>query len=229
MGPPLWFNEVNTGYMYTGAFLGAMLGFLMSGILSDWSAKFLAKRNGGVYEPEFRLFLVIPQTIIGVVGLFGFGWTSADIGRYGQYWPTFFFGMEVMGMVLGATASALYLVDAHREISIESFTCLLLFKNFFSFALTWYAVDWVQKQGVWEVFRYVGVAQLAVGLLSIPMCMLSSKFHVVNFISNQNMWRRYIRKKESIPHTSSRYPGDDGASLKMTPFFSFVPVFSACI
>ncbi|KAF8245332.1 MFS general substrate transporter [Wilcoxina mikolae CBS 423.85] len=169
MGPPLWFTEVKTGYMYTGAFLGAMLGFLMSGILSDWSAKFLAKRNGGVYEPEFRLFLVIPQTVIGVVGLFGFGWTSADIGKYGHYWPTFFFGMEVMGMVLGATASALYLVDAHRDLSIESFTCLLLFKNFFSFALTWYAVDWVQKHGVWEVFRYVGVAQLAVGLLSIPM------------------------------------------------------------
>ncbi|KAF8539640.1 MFS general substrate transporter [Trichophaea hybrida] len=169
MGPPLWFTEVKTGYMYTGAFLGAMLGFLMSGILSDWSAKFLAKRNGGVYEPEFRLFLVIPQTVIGVVGLFGFGWTSADIGKYGQYWPTFFFGMEVMGMVLGATASALYLVDAHRDLSIESFTCLLLFKNFFSFALTWFAVDWVQKHGVWEVFRYVGVAQLAVGLLSIPM------------------------------------------------------------
>lgn len=169
MGPPLWFTEAKTGYMYTGAFLGAMLGFLMSGLLADWSAKALARHNGGVYEPEFRLVLVIPQTVIGAIGLFGFGFTAADPYKYGQYWPSFFFGMEVMGMVLGATASALYLVDAHREISVESFTCLLLFKNFFSFVLTWYAVDWVVS-GVWGLFRIIGAVQIGVGLLSIPMC-----------------------------------------------------------
>lgn len=35
-------------------------------------------------------------------------------------------GIRVMGMIFGAVASALYLVDAHRDIAIESFTCLLL-------------------------------------------------------------------------------------------------------
>lgn len=173
MRPPLFFSEVETGYLYTGAFLGAMLGFLMSSLLADWSAKTLARHNGGVYEPEFRLFLVIPQTVIGAVGLFGFGFTADDPSKYGPRWPSFFFGMEVMGMVLGATASALYLVDAHRGISVESFTCLLLFKNFFSFVLTWYAVGWV-NDGVWRLFRIVGVVQIGVGLLSIPMCTHSS-------------------------------------------------------
>jgi hypothetical protein len=66
--PPLRFTEVETGYMYVGPFIGALLGFALVGPLADWSAKWLTKRNNGVYEPEFRIFLVIPQMITGCLG-----------------------------------------------------------------------------------------------------------------------------------------------------------------
>ena len=115
LGPPLWFGEVETGYMYTGAFIGALLGFLLSGLISDSSAKILTRWNNGVYEPEFRLVLVIPQIIFGGAGIIGFGWTSDDAGRYGWFWPDFWFGCVVVGMVCGAVGSALYVVDAHRR------------------------------------------------------------------------------------------------------------------
>jgi MFS family permease len=114
LGPPLFWSEVQTGYAYTGAFVGAVLGFLVAGGLSDWSAKFLTRLNGGIYEPEFRIVLVIPQLIFGCTGLYGFGITSASIDNYSWFWPIFFFALEVMGMVIGAVASALYIVDAHR-------------------------------------------------------------------------------------------------------------------
>jgi MFS family permease len=116
LGPPLWFNEVETGYMYTGPFIGALLGFALSGLLSDWSTKFMIRRNNGLYEPEFRILLVIPQLIFGCVGLYGFGATSANVKHW--FWPGFFFALEVMGMVIGAVASALYIVDAHRKFYV---------------------------------------------------------------------------------------------------------------
>lgn len=115
LGPPLWFGEVETGYMYTGAFIGALLGFAICGLISDSSARWLTRLNNGVYEPEFRLILVIPQLIFGCAGLYGFGYTAADAEKYGWFWPDFFFALEVMGMVCGAVASALYIVDAHRK------------------------------------------------------------------------------------------------------------------
>lgn len=120
LGPPLWFGEVETGYMYTGAFVGALLGFALCGLVSDWSAKVLTRWNHGVYEPEFRMVLVIPQLILGCAGLYGFGWTSADAIRYGWFWPDFFFALEVMGMVCGAVSSALYIVDAHRKCNFAT-------------------------------------------------------------------------------------------------------------
>jgi MFS family permease len=124
--PPLFFNEVKTGYMYTGAFIGAVAGFIISGILSDSTARWLTKRNRGVYEPEFRLFLVIPMLILACAGLFGFGISANDTYRYGWFWPDFFFSLEVAGMVIGAVASALYIVDAHRKQPrvYDSFTFL---------------------------------------------------------------------------------------------------------
>jgi hypothetical protein len=48
IGPPLWFNEVQTGYMYGGPVVGALLGFILAGVLSDPSARWLTKRNRGV-------------------------------------------------------------------------------------------------------------------------------------------------------------------------------------
>lgn len=46
------FNEADTGYLYTGPFIGALLGMLFSGLLSDSSAKWLAKLNGGICTPS---------------------------------------------------------------------------------------------------------------------------------------------------------------------------------
>ena len=149
LGPPLFWNEVRTGYAYTGAFIGAVLGFLLAGALADWSAKFMTRKNHGIYEPEFRIILVIPQLVFGVAGLFGFGVTASRLIDYSWVLPVFFFGLQVGAMVIGAVAArfvpslpkylewiadstrlwnSLYIVDAHRDIAIEAFTCILIFK-----------------------------------------------------------------------------------------------------
>jgi hypothetical protein len=120
LGPPLWFGEVETGYMYTGAFIGALVGFGIAGLGSDWSARVLTRWNGGVYEPEMRLVMVVPQIVLGAGGLYGFGVSAAEVERFGWVWPDFFFGMVVAGLVCGAVASSTYVVDAHRECSFSA-------------------------------------------------------------------------------------------------------------
>lgn len=121
IGYPLWWDEVKTGYAYVGPFVGALLGFIISGLLADWSAKKMTRWNNGVYEPEFRIVLVIPQFVFGITGVFGWGYAVDGLlnGKWSYVVPLMFFGFEVCGMVIGAVASSLYIVDAYRE----SFPC----------------------------------------------------------------------------------------------------------
>ncbi|KAL2864587.1 putative MFS transporter [Aspergillus lucknowensis] len=169
MSGPLWFEEDKTGYMYTGAFIGAMVGLVLSGLLSDSMNHLMIKLNKGRYEPEFRILLVIFQLIFCGIGMYGFGITANDAAHYGWLPPDIFFCFVVIGMVMGAVASALYIVDAHRNIVIEAFTCMLIFKNIFSFVLTFYTYDWLVEAYVKKPFMAISSIQVAICALSIPM------------------------------------------------------------
>lgn len=62
-------------------------------------------------------------------------------------------------------------------MSVEAFTCLLVFKNLFSFALTFKGFDWmVQADSIKDVFIAVGSAQIGVCMLTLPMCKFFSFF-----------------------------------------------------
>ncbi|CAN8102762.1 unnamed protein product [Discula destructiva] len=173
IGYPLWWDEVKTGYAYIAPFVGALLGFIISGLLADWSAAKMTRWNGGVYEPEFRILLVIPQTVFGVMGVFGWGYAVDGLlnDQWGYIVPLVFFGFEVCGMVIGAVASSLYIVDAYRDLAIEGFTCMIIFKNIFSFALTFKAYEWLITNGTraTPVFNALGAVQVIVCASSVPM------------------------------------------------------------
>lgn len=47
---------------------------------------------------------------------------------------------------------------------------MIIFKNFFSFALTFYAYDWIIDGGVRPTLVAIASIQVVVCLSSIPMC-----------------------------------------------------------
>ncbi|CAD0028705.1 unnamed protein product [Aureobasidium pullulans] len=169
LGPPLFFNEEQAGKMYTAAFIGSILGLLIAGAFTEVTTRFMIRRNNGKYEPEFRILLVVPTLIFAAIGLYGFGITSANVARYGWIVPEVFLAFIVASMVMGATASAQYLLDAHRDIAVESFTCLIIFKNMFSFILAYFAYTWVFAGGIERLFIIFGSIEVAICALSLPM------------------------------------------------------------
>lgn len=58
------------------------------------------------------------------------------------------------------------------DVVIEGFTAMIIFKNFFSFALTFKAWPWLIQSNVKaeKIFNALGSVQLVVCLLTIPLC-----------------------------------------------------------
>ena len=77
--PPYSFSTAGVGYMSLGPFVGNTLGALYGGPLSDWSVKRFAKRNGGLYEPEMRLYILPIPIFLMAGGLIMFGMTAARV------------------------------------------------------------------------------------------------------------------------------------------------------
>jgi MFS family permease len=73
IGPPYNFDAVGIGLMNVPPMIGAFFAFFVGGFLNDKSIIWLSKRNGGLYEPEMRLWLALPPALITPAGLLMFG------------------------------------------------------------------------------------------------------------------------------------------------------------
>lgn len=94
----------------------------------------MTKANNNVFEPEFRIVLVVLQLIGAAIGLIPFGY-SVDQG-WSYYVSIVLFGFVTFALIMGATATGTYIVDAHLDMAVEAFLCITLFKNFVSFGMT---------------------------------------------------------------------------------------------
>jgi hypothetical protein len=162
------FSALSTGLIYISPFIGGILGTAVAGKASDVIVKAMSKRNGGLYEPEFRLVMVIPITITTVIGLMGIGWSDSVHDNW--IVPTFFFGVISFGCSLGSTTAITFCVDSYRQYAGEALVTLNFSKNIFhGLAFSLFFPGWLTSKGSKSVFIWVGVIQLAVMSLTIPM------------------------------------------------------------
>jgi hypothetical protein len=77
--PPYSFSTVGVGNMSIAPTIGSILGSIFGGPLADWLLLVTAKRNGGIYEPEMRLYLYIVPAISMGTGIFLYGLTISQV------------------------------------------------------------------------------------------------------------------------------------------------------
>lgn len=70
---PYNFSAAGVGLMNLPPFIGSVLGTFFGGYLNDKSILWLCRRNGGIYEPEMRLWLALPSAVIIPAGILMFG------------------------------------------------------------------------------------------------------------------------------------------------------------
>lgn len=162
------FGALQTGLVYISPFVGGILGTGVAGKISDIIVQAMSRRNGGMYEPEYRLVMAIPILISTCIGLMGFGWAAEEK----DHWmvPTAFFGIISFGCSLGSTTSITFCVDSYRQYAGEALVTLNFAKNIFhGLVFSLFVTHWLKKDGPKQVYIWIGIMQLILMLCTIPM------------------------------------------------------------
>lgn len=121
------FTSLQVGLVYISPFVGGILGTAVAGKISDIVVRYMARKNDGVYEPEFRLVMAIPIALSTTIGLMGFGWSAEEKNNW--IVPTVFFGVISFGCSLASTTSVTFVVDSYRVYAGESLVTLNFCKS----------------------------------------------------------------------------------------------------
>lgn len=70
---PWNFSAAGVGLMNLAPFIGTVLALFVGGYLNDKSILWMSRRNGGIYEPEMRLWMAIPMAFIAPAGILMLG------------------------------------------------------------------------------------------------------------------------------------------------------------
>jgi MFS family permease len=109
-GPPWNYGSAAVGNMNLPTLIGSLIGCAYGGYGSDAFMQWMIKRNNGVMEAEYRLYLMALCTLIFPTGLWLFGIGSAR----GWDWPVPYVGLGFIGFGYGCAGdlSLSYLADS---------------------------------------------------------------------------------------------------------------------
>lgn len=171
------FDALQTGLVYVSPFVGGILGTGVAGKISDAIVKAMARRNGGLYEPEYRLVMAIPILITTCVGLMGFGWSADE--RDNWIVPTVFFGILSFGCSLGSTTAITFCVDSYRQYAGEALVTLNFSKNILhGLVFSLFVTHWLNSDGPKKVYICIGIIQLILVLFTIPMYIFGKRLRM---------------------------------------------------
>ncbi|KAL8641764.1 MAG: hypothetical protein Q9228_001455 [Teloschistes exilis] len=177
------FSAMGVGLVYISPFIGGILGTAVAGKVSDVIVKAMSRKNGGVYEPEFRLVMAIPVAIATCIGLMGFGWSAEEKDNW--IVPTVFFGVISFGSSLGSTTSITFAVDSYRMYAGEGLVTLNFAKNIFhGLVFSLFFNHWLEDDGSKKVFLAIGGIQLAFLLTTIPMYVYGKRARMWTYRKN---------------------------------------------
>ncbi|KAI5968668.1 hypothetical protein CANMA_002104 [Candida margitis] len=172
---PPW-SKSNTGVaiMNVATLIGAVIGCIMSGIFSDKHVVWIAKRNNGVMEPEYRLYLLFITLIISPAGLIMFG-----VGADKQWpWQCIYVGLGFIGFgwgSIGDTAMS-YLMDAYPEIVIQGMVGVSIINNTLACIFTFACSYWLDGSGTANTYIALAVIDFATIACIIPFLYFGKTF-----------------------------------------------------
>lgn len=152
---PYNFPPTMVGVAYLSPFVFGGAASVWAGKISDSLAIKLAKRNGGVREPEHRLWGLLVSAPIAAGGLLMWGVGASQ----GAHYMVLIIGIGIttFGVVCASAISLAYAVDCFKEMAGESFVSINIIRNTIGFSFSYAITPWIEAVGLRNCFISVSL------------------------------------------------------------------------
>ncbi|KAJ5100516.1 serine/threonine kinase 16 [Penicillium angulare] len=147
---PYNFSSNAIGLMNLPIIIGVTIGTILGGPTSDLIVVYLSRRNNGIFEPEYRLWAMVPFLLFIPTGavLFAIGLNN------GLSWPVIAVGFVLyfVGVAPITSITITYLTDSYKNIIGDALVAVTVVRNTFSTVFIFALTPWIDAIGVKYVF-----------------------------------------------------------------------------
>ncbi|KIW97740.1 uncharacterized protein Z519_01324 [Cladophialophora bantiana CBS 173.52] len=161
------FSPRGVGNISCAYLVASFLGCAAGGPFLDWLTRYITKRRGGYFVPEYRLWAMIPPSVVFPIGLLMYG---GGLENHLNYM------IPIVGSAIGyavvcvvPSVGMTYVVDCYRPLSGETMTMVTAAKNTFGFALSFAVFPWLERDGYLKASGIQVLIQAILFLTTIPM------------------------------------------------------------
>ncbi|KAJ9665932.1 hypothetical protein H2201_004056 [Coniosporium apollinis] len=144
--PSYSFSSQSIGFMNFAILIGALIGLLTAGPLSDWVSAYYTHRNNGIREPEMRLPAMVPYVLIMLLGniMVSVGWD-----KHWSWEPIVIIGFACAGIQVAALPSIVstYAVDSYKPVAGSLFVSITVNKNLWGWGYSKFLNGWAARSG----------------------------------------------------------------------------------
>ncbi|KAF4549102.1 Hypothetical protein D9617_23g005170 [Elsinoe fawcettii] len=175
----------SVGLVNIGVFPASICAMVWTGYLGDKLNVHLAKRRGGVHQPEDTLLQLIVPFFIGVLGVVIYGVTASNPQRLSAWgiimgWTLFQFAFIVVLITTTHFGS-----EAYPKNPGPALVIVIGLKNVLSFGASYGIIPMVNMYSYLKAFMILLAFFIGLFLLGIPVYFLNPK------------WRAYIGRKQA--------------------------------
>ncbi|CAD0096696.1 unnamed protein product [Aureobasidium mustum] len=144
------FSSDAVGFAYFAAVVGMVLGSLWVTLAGPWLVIRLARRRGGISEPEDILWLFLASAVVVPFALILWGVGS----QHHVHWFGLVFAQAILAIssTLCLSTAIQYATSAYRDLSGELITTIILIRNTLSFAINYGINPWIDGMGTQNTF-----------------------------------------------------------------------------
>ncbi|KAI9661858.1 MAG: hypothetical protein M1821_009097 [Bathelium mastoideum] len=172
--PYKWSNDA-ASYVNAGQIVTALVALPLLGNGSDKLIKYMAKRRGGMHEPEVRLIPLCIPVAVGIISALLYGQGAAH--PYHYHWFVYVFANAgYYFCFVGANIAAMtYLLDSYPAHAGPLLVIICAFRGFVSFGVSYGIAKFIETAGYDGSFgAYSGLTALF-GLLGIVVYFIGKR------------------------------------------------------